>query len=62
MDKAKVIACVKGLIMEMDNQVYQTKQRGLEPLIEQEAIKVIINGFYKAIKDFLNKEDENATA
>jgi len=50
MDNYKKIMCVKGLIMSLDEQLYQLKQKELT----EHKFDIIVNNYYKAIKDFLN--------
>jgi len=56
MDSFKKIACVKGLIIGMEEELYKYFQKDNLP---KNLRDTIINEYYKSIVEFLNKEETN---
>ena len=56
MDNYKRLKATQGLIMSLDEQLYQAKQKD----IKDDLLKSIIDEYFKVIVEFLNKEDNHA--
>lgn len=51
--------CVKGLLMGMDGQLNDLYKKGGDESILLKTRELIVNKYYDAIKDFLNKKEES---